>query len=108
VHHVQHTAVQPAFRLSAPTPAELALHQAVADALAVLVMPPARWSTFPAGHVELPAPATAKLAPAAEPNGRPNRGHQRRGRRVDVAELDRPPNSAVFDVDQSRAAKASA
>jgi len=49
-------------RLTAPVPSEDALHQSVADALAVLVLPPARWTTFPAGHVELPAPAAAKLA----------------------------------------------
>jgi hypothetical protein len=50
------------FRLTAPVPPENDLHTAVADALAVLVMPPAEWTTFPAGHVALSGQAAAKLA----------------------------------------------
>lgn len=50
------------FRLTAPVPPETDLHGAVADALAILVLPPAEWSTFPAGHCELSERAAAKLA----------------------------------------------
>ena len=38
------------------------LHAAVADALDRLLMPPAEWTTFPAGHVPLPALWAVKLA----------------------------------------------
>lgn len=51
-----------AFRLTAPIPIEDDLHQAVADALDRLLMPPAEWTTFPAGHVPLPARFAVKLA----------------------------------------------
>ena len=50
------------FRLVAPAPREDDLHEAVAQALAVLVLPPAEWTTFPAGHVKLTGQAAAKLA----------------------------------------------
>ena len=50
------------FRLTAPVPMETDLHQSVADALRVLVMPPAQWTTFPAGHVALAPRHAAKLA----------------------------------------------
>ncbi|MGA9874535.1 MAG: hypothetical protein WBQ21_01875 [Solirubrobacteraceae bacterium] len=38
------------------------LHEAVARALDILVMPPAEWTTFPAGHAKLPPAVAAKLA----------------------------------------------
>jgi hypothetical protein len=50
------------FRLTAPTVPEVDLHGAVADALNLLLLPPAEWTTFPAGHVELIRRAAAKLA----------------------------------------------
>src|SRR5579872_3444044 len=50
------------FRLTAPVPPEDDLHVAVAQALDVLLLPPAAWTTFPAGHVELTGQAAAKLA----------------------------------------------
>ncbi len=50
------------FRLTAPVPPEDDLHETVAGALAALVLPPAEWTTFPAGHVELSGQAAAKLA----------------------------------------------
>jgi hypothetical protein len=50
------------FRLVAPVAPEDDLHAAVAQALDVLLMPPAEWTTFPAGHVELTGQAAAKLA----------------------------------------------
>jgi hypothetical protein len=53
---------KPRFRLTAPIPSENDLHEAVAEALDRLLMPPARWTTFPAGHVPLPARYAVKLA----------------------------------------------
>jgi hypothetical protein len=50
------------FHLSTPVPPEDNLHKAVAQALDVLLLPPAQWTTFPAGHVELTGQAAAKLA----------------------------------------------
>lgn len=50
------------YRLTAPIPPENDLHEAVADALDLLLMPPAMWTTFPAGHVPLPARFAVKLA----------------------------------------------
>lgn len=41
---------------------EADLHAAVAAALEVLLLPPAAWTTFPAGHMPLPAAYAAKLA----------------------------------------------
>ena len=52
----------PPFRLTAPITPEDDLHAAVADALDRLLMPPAEWTTFPAGHVPLPAQWAVKLA----------------------------------------------
>jgi hypothetical protein len=48
--------------LTSPVPYEDDLHQAVANALNTLLLPPAEWTTFPAGHVQLPGAAAAKLA----------------------------------------------
>lgn len=50
------------FRLSHPDPVEDDLHEAVAKALTLLVLPPAMWTCFPAGNVPLPPAAAAKLA----------------------------------------------
>lgn len=47
-------------RLEAAQP-EAELHEAVAKAMTFLVLPPAMWTTFPAGNVALPAAAAAKL-----------------------------------------------
>lgn len=49
------------FHLTRPIPPEDDLHLAVAQALDVLLMPPAVWTTFPAGHVPLPPAFAAKL-----------------------------------------------
>lgn len=40
---------------------EAELHEAVAKAFTMLVLPPAMWTCFPAGQVPLPAHAAAKL-----------------------------------------------
>jgi hypothetical protein len=50
------------FRLTAPVVPEDDLHAAVADALDILLMPPATWTCFPAGHVKLSGQAAAKLS----------------------------------------------
>lgn len=50
------------YRLVAPVVAEQDLHEAVARALDLLLLPPAMWTTFPAGAVPLPAQFAAKLA----------------------------------------------
>jgi hypothetical protein len=50
------------FRLTAPIPPENDLHAAVAAALDRLLLPPAEWTTFPAGHVPLPPQFATKLA----------------------------------------------
>jgi hypothetical protein len=50
------------FQLVAPIAPEDDLHAAVAQALDLLLLPPAQWTTFPAGHVELTGQAAAKLA----------------------------------------------
>jgi hypothetical protein len=50
------------FKLTELVPFEDELHAAVADALDRLLLPPAEWTTFPAGHVPLPARFAVKLA----------------------------------------------
>jgi hypothetical protein len=50
------------FSLTASIPPETDLHEAVALALDTLLMPPAEWTTFPAGHVPLPPQFAVKLA----------------------------------------------
>jgi hypothetical protein len=50
------------FRLRPPVVPENDLHEAVADALDKLLLPPAQWTTFPAGSVPLPPEFAAKLA----------------------------------------------
>src|SRR5215469_6659832 len=41
------------FRLTAPIPLERDIHEACADALDRLLMPPAEWWTYPAGATQL-------------------------------------------------------
>ena len=50
------------FRLTQPIPAEDELHAAVAALLWRVVLPPAEWSCFAAGHVPLAPQWAAKLA----------------------------------------------
>jgi hypothetical protein len=50
------------YRLVEELQPEDALHASVADALDKLLLPPARWTTFPAGSVPLPPRYAAKLA----------------------------------------------
>ncbi|HTW71159.1 MAG TPA: hypothetical protein VME47_14810 [Acetobacteraceae bacterium] len=49
-------------RVAVPVAPEDDLHASVADALDLLLLPPAQWTTFPAGHIQLTGPAAAKLA----------------------------------------------
>lgn len=49
------------FRLTRAVTPEDDIHQAVANALRTLVLPPAEWSCFPAGNIPLPPQWTAKL-----------------------------------------------
>lgn len=43
-------------------PPEDDTHEAVAKAMTMLLLPPAMWACYPAGHIKLPADAAAKLA----------------------------------------------
>ena len=52
----------PQFKLTPPVTPEDDLHEAVADALKVLVLPPAMWTALPAGNVPLEPQYAAKLA----------------------------------------------
>jgi hypothetical protein len=54
-------AKRPPFKLTYPDPAEDRVHEAVAIALDTLLLPPAIWTTFPAGHGLLSAQAAARL-----------------------------------------------
>jgi hypothetical protein len=49
------------FRLTAPEPLELDIHQACADALNKFLLPPAFWVCYPAGAVQLEPHETARL-----------------------------------------------
>jgi hypothetical protein len=60
--HMQASARPRPFRLTPTVTPEDALHESVADALDVLVLPPAVWTTFPAGNVPLEPRYAAKLA----------------------------------------------
>jgi len=50
------------YRLIAPVLAEDELHESVARALDLLLLPPAMWTTFPAGSVPLSPQFAAKLS----------------------------------------------
>lgn len=50
------------FRLVAPESAELDIHEACARALDKLLLPPAFWFTYPAGHVQLSPAEVSRLA----------------------------------------------
>jgi hypothetical protein len=49
------------FRLTPPEPAELDIHEACARALDKLLLPPAFWFTYPAGHVQLSSAEVSRL-----------------------------------------------
>jgi hypothetical protein len=66
------TATAPRFKLTAPTVTETQIHEAVADALRILVLPPCEWTCFAAGHVQLPPSAAAALYRAGLKRGWPD------------------------------------
>jgi hypothetical protein len=51
----------PRFRLTAPEPLEFDIHQACADALDKLLLPPAVWACYPAGVVQLSSQQAARM-----------------------------------------------
>jgi hypothetical protein len=60
------------FKLTPPEPSKTQIHEAVAQALAILVLPPCEWSCFPAGHARLPPAAAAALYRAGLKRGWPD------------------------------------
>lgn len=60
------------FRLAMPEPSELELHEAVARALDALVLPPAFWFCYPAGHVKLAPAQAARLVKCGLKSGMPD------------------------------------
>jgi hypothetical protein len=60
------------FRLTAPEAAELDIHKACAEALDKLLLPPAFWFTYPAGHVQLSAAETTRLVRVGLKRGLPD------------------------------------
>lgn len=60
------------FRLTMPEPSELELHEAVARALDALVLPPAFWFCYPAGHVKLAPAQAARLVKCGLKSGMPD------------------------------------
>jgi hypothetical protein len=50
------------FRLTAPVAAEDELHEAVVKGLDVLLVPPAVWACYPAGHIALTGQQASRLA----------------------------------------------
>lgn len=59
-------------RLRPSTVPETELHASVAQALDLLLLPPAVWCTYPAGHIQLPPAAAAKLARLGLKRGLPD------------------------------------
>lgn len=60
------------FRLAPPSASESDLHTSVAKALDALLTPPAIWACYPAGHIQLPPAAAAKLSRAGLKRGWPD------------------------------------
>jgi len=62
----------PPFRLTAPDPLELDIHEACAAALDRLLAPPAMWCCYPAGGIELTAAQVAKYGRLGLKRGMPD------------------------------------
>jgi hypothetical protein len=62
----------PRLKLTYPDPSETELHLTVAAALNALLLPPAQWTTFPAGHGLLTPQAAARLARLGMQSGWPD------------------------------------
>jgi hypothetical protein len=52
----------PRFKLTAPEPLEVDIHQACAEALDKLLLPPAVWACYPAGATQLTAQQVARYS----------------------------------------------
>jgi hypothetical protein len=50
------------FRLTAPEATEVDIHESMAHALNTLLLPPAVWACYPAGHIKLTPAQAARLA----------------------------------------------
>lgn len=61
-----------AFRLTAPEPLEQDIHVACADALDALLLRPAEWSCYPAGHLKLSKAEVARLSRLGLKRGYPD------------------------------------
>lgn len=66
------TAMPPRFRLTPPALAESELHEACAQALDKLLLPPALWFTYPAGHIQLSPAEAARLTRVGLKRGLPD------------------------------------
>jgi hypothetical protein len=60
------------FRLTSYEPPELAIHEACAKALTALLLPPAEWACYPAGHVKLAPAQVARLKKVGLKRGWPD------------------------------------
>ena len=60
------------FKLTMPEPSEVQIHEACARALDALLLPPAAWACYPAGHIRLAAAETARLTRAGLKRGWPD------------------------------------
>jgi hypothetical protein len=61
-----------AFRLTAPEPLEVDIHEACAQALDRLLLPPAMWFTYPAGAAELSPQQMARYSRIGLKRGLPD------------------------------------
>lgn len=60
------------FRLEPVVPTEVEFHEAVASLMHKVVLPPAFWTCFPAGHVQLTPAQAARLTRAGMKRGLPD------------------------------------
>lgn len=60
------------FRLRMPEPLEKDIHEACADALEALLVRPAEWCCYPAGHIKLTPADISKLVKAGLKRGYPD------------------------------------
>ena len=60
------------YRLRAPVVPEVDTHAAIAEALDILLLPPAMWTTLPIGHVKLTGQQAARLARVGVKRGWPD------------------------------------
>ena len=80
---------RPRFKLHPVVPPETDTHEAVAQMLAKLVLPPAKWRCYPAGHIALDGQQRAKLQRMGLQPGWPDFDLVHRGQSYGI-ELKRP------------------